>query len=51
MTTTSTTVAPRPRGYLVLTVEEASGKTQKGQFTWETTTSQLFEAFVKGGVL
>jgi hypothetical protein len=37
-------------GYLILTVEEASAKSQKDQFTWELAGSQqsLFEAFVKG---
>jgi hypothetical protein len=37
-------------GYLILTVEEASAKSPKDQFTWELAGSQqsLFEAFVKG---
>lgn len=39
---------PIIRGYLILTVEEASGKTQKDQFTWDTSAGGPFEAFVKG---
>jgi len=35
------------RGYLVIQVEEASGKTQKDQFTWDTNIGSAFEAFVK----
>ncbi len=35
------------RGYLIITVEEATGKTQRDQFTWDTNAG-AFEAFVKG---
>ena len=38
---------PGVRGYLLIRVEEASGKTQKDLFTWDTSSS-AFEAFVKG---
>lgn len=43
-------VAEVVKGYLILTVEEASGKTQKDQFTWVTNIGSEgpFEAFVKG---
>ncbi len=36
------------RGTLLVKVEEASGRTLKDQFTWDTSGSGLFEAFVKG---
>ncbi len=36
------------RGHLLIRVEEASGKTQKDQFTWDTSSSTNFEAFIKG---
>jgi hypothetical protein len=35
------------KGYLILKVEEASGKTQQDQFVWDTAAG-AFEAFVKG---
>mmetsp|Transcript_29159 Transcript_29159/g.74399 ORF Transcript_29159/g.74399 Transcript_29159/m.74399 type:complete len:233 (-) Transcript_29159:390-1088(-) len=43
-------VAAQPeviKGYLILTVEEASGKTSRDQFTWDTNVGSTFEAFVK----
>lgn len=37
------------RGYLIITVEEASGKNQVGDaLVWETVSGTPFEAFVKG---
>lgn len=37
------------RGYLIITVEEASGKNQVGDaLVWETVAGTPFEAFVKG---
>lgn len=46
--TSAATMTAPARGYLLVRVEEASGKTQRGDlFTWDTT-SGSFEAFVKG---
>lgn len=43
----STMLDPSVRGHLLIRIEEASGKTQRDLFTWDTSTS-AFEAFVKG---
>lgn len=43
--------APVVKGYLILTVEEATGRAPSAsQFTWDTNTGdgRPFEAFVKG---
>lgn len=42
---------PEPvKGYVSIVVEEATGKTQRDQFTWDTNAG-AFEAFVKGKTL
>ncbi|EFJ51027.1 hypothetical protein VOLCADRAFT_120532 [Volvox carteri f. nagariensis] len=40
-------MAEVPKGYISIVVEEATGKTQRDQFTWDTNAG-AFEAFVKG---
>lgn len=37
------------RGFLVLRIEEASGRTKKDEFVWDTNVESEFQAFVKGG--
>ncbi|GFR43547.1 hypothetical protein Agub_g4640 [Astrephomene gubernaculifera] len=39
-------MADVPKGYISIVVEEATGKTQRDQFTWDTNAG-AFEAFVK----
>jgi hypothetical protein len=39
---------PEVRGYLVLRIEEASGRTKKDEFVWDTNVESEFQAFVKG---
>ncbi|GLC44094.1 hypothetical protein PLESTB_000929900 [Pleodorina starrii] len=39
-------MADVPRGYISIVVEEATGRTQRDQFTWDTNAG-AFEAFVK----
>jgi len=36
------------RGYLVLRIEEACGRTKKEEFVWDTNIESEFQAFVKG---
>eukprot|EP00983_Pelagomonas_calceolata_P106726 1159266-Pelagomonas_calceolata.AAC.1 len=40
--------AEEVRGYLVLRIEEASGRTKKDEFVWDTNVEGEFQAFVKG---
>ena len=40
------------RGHLLIRVEEASGKTNGGQFVWEQSAGEShLEAFVKGNIV
>mmetsp|Transcript_18208 Transcript_18208/g.47538 ORF Transcript_18208/g.47538 Transcript_18208/m.47538 type:complete len:213 (+) Transcript_18208:96-734(+) len=39
--------AEEVRGYLVLRIEEASGRTKKDEFVWDTNVEGEFQAFVK----
>lgn len=36
------------KGYLIVNIEEASGKTSRDHFTWDTNIGSPFETFVKG---
>lgn len=36
------------RGYLILRIEEASGRTKKDEFVWDTNVESEFQAFIKG---
>lgn len=40
---------PAVKGYLILRIEEASGRTKKDEFVWDTNVESEFQAFVKGG--